>query len=200
MDSPRPPKRPGRRPHGSDARERIITEARRLFAQQGFKDTPLRQIAEAADVDVALISHYFGGKQALFDTLTQLPFDPQAVVAELTAPGLDGLGERLVLFLLRTIREHLEQQGLIALLRSSGGHTEISQAVKRHYVEELLEPLARDLHTDQPELRAALCSAHLLGLSFAEQVLELDGLTRTPSAELARIVGATLQRYLVGEL
>ena len=43
----------------------IIEKAEELFASQGFSGTSVREIAKAADVNVAMISYYFGSKENL---------------------------------------------------------------------------------------------------------------------------------------
>jgi AcrR family transcriptional regulator len=48
------------------AKERILDAAERLFAQRGFHGVSLRDIAQDARVDVALISYHLGGKRELF--------------------------------------------------------------------------------------------------------------------------------------
>ena len=48
------------------ARARLLAEGLRLFAQQGFKKTSTRELAEAASVNVASISYYFGDKAGLY--------------------------------------------------------------------------------------------------------------------------------------
>ena len=47
-------------------RERILDAAERLFSRRGFYGVSLRDITEAAGVDVALVGYHFGGKRALF--------------------------------------------------------------------------------------------------------------------------------------
>jgi len=47
-------------------RERILDAAEQLFAQRGFYGVPLRDITQAAGVDVALVGYHFGGKRELF--------------------------------------------------------------------------------------------------------------------------------------
>jgi len=195
-----PSGRTGRRPGNSDAKARIAQEARRLFAAHGHDAVSLRQIATAAEVDVALITHYYGGKARLFTALTVLPFDPRQVLSELSAPGLDGLGERTVRFMLTTLRSGEQSQSLLSLLRTAGTHSEIGEVMREQYIRELLEPLARDIQADQPELRAALCASQLLGLSFAEQILSLSPLHQASTEKLAHVVGRTLQRYLTEPL
>lgn len=50
-------------------REVILEVALPIFAANGFDNTNLRQIAAAADVDVALIAHQFGTKLKLWQTV-----------------------------------------------------------------------------------------------------------------------------------
>ena len=47
-------------------RLKILSVARPLFAQQGYKGVTVRDIAQLAQVNVSLISYYFGGKEALY--------------------------------------------------------------------------------------------------------------------------------------
>lgn len=47
-------------------KDRILDAAERLFARNGFHGVSVRDITEAADVDVALVSYHFGGKRELF--------------------------------------------------------------------------------------------------------------------------------------
>ncbi len=47
-------------------KERLLDAAEQLFAQRGFHGVSLRDITEAAGVDVALVGYHFGSKRALF--------------------------------------------------------------------------------------------------------------------------------------
>ncbi|SCL36237.1 transcriptional regulator, TetR family [Micromonospora nigra] len=67
MTTPR--RRPGR-PRRDDApptRERVIAAATALFARRGFDAVGLREVAAAAGVDVATVSHHTGTKAQLYD-------------------------------------------------------------------------------------------------------------------------------------
>jgi AcrR family transcriptional regulator len=48
------------------ARERLLLAALRLFAEQGYAKTSIRQIGLAANVNVASVSYYFGNKAGLY--------------------------------------------------------------------------------------------------------------------------------------
>lgn len=53
--------------HPSDvsARARILDSAMRCFAERGYAQATVRDIAARADVSAALVTHHFGGKAAL---------------------------------------------------------------------------------------------------------------------------------------
>jgi len=54
-----------------EAREKIINAAEELFAENGFDNTSVRELALKAKVNVAMISYYFGSKEKLFETLIE---------------------------------------------------------------------------------------------------------------------------------
>ena len=47
----------------------IMEAAEKLFAEQGFAGTSVRDIAEAAQVNLAMISYYFGSKEKLMEAM-----------------------------------------------------------------------------------------------------------------------------------
>lgn len=47
----------------------IIETSERLFAQKGFDATSVRDIAEEAGINVAMISYYFGSKEKLMEAI-----------------------------------------------------------------------------------------------------------------------------------
>lgn len=155
----------------------------------------MRAIARAAGVDSALVHYFFGTKQALYDSLVELPFDPDDVVRLALAPGVDGLGERVARFVVGRIRDPDTGPAMIALLRTAAAQPDAARLLRETYTRRLLEPLARALQTDRPLLRAALCSSQLVGLAMAERVIGIDALAETETDVLVAIYGETLQRY-----
>jgi AcrR family transcriptional regulator len=55
----------------SDKREHILTSAEKLFAEKGFDGTSVRDIAQLAGVNLAMISYYFGSKEKLLEALIE---------------------------------------------------------------------------------------------------------------------------------
>ncbi|HXB34373.1 MAG TPA: TetR family transcriptional regulator [Puia sp.] len=55
----------------SDKREHILNVAEELFAEKGFDGTSVRDIAQQAGVNLAMISYYFGSKEKLLESLIE---------------------------------------------------------------------------------------------------------------------------------
>src|SRR3954470_8376534 len=66
-------KRTGRRPGGTDTRERIAGAAAALVADIGYERRTSRAIGAAAGVDPALVVHFYGSKDELFRQVMALP-------------------------------------------------------------------------------------------------------------------------------
>jgi AcrR family transcriptional regulator len=58
--------RAGRRPGRVETREDILDAAEELFSTHGFTATGIRQLAAKAKVNQALVFHYFGSKEGLY--------------------------------------------------------------------------------------------------------------------------------------
>lgn len=53
----------------NDKQIEILHVAERLFAEEGFDGTSVRDIAKKANINVAMISYYFGSKEKLLEAL-----------------------------------------------------------------------------------------------------------------------------------
>jgi AcrR family transcriptional regulator len=56
----------------NDKQLQIIEAAEKLFADRGFKGTSVRDIAEEAGINVAMISYYFGSKVKLMEAIFEV--------------------------------------------------------------------------------------------------------------------------------
>lgn len=52
-----------------DKKEAILVQAEKLFSEQDFDAVSVRDIAKEANVNIAMISYYFGSKEKLFEAL-----------------------------------------------------------------------------------------------------------------------------------
>lgn len=72
-----------------DARQRLLAVGLRLFAEHGYSKTSTRELADAARVNIASISYYFGDKAGLYRASFIEPMgEPEADIARYADPGL----------------------------------------------------------------------------------------------------------------
>ncbi|KJF19603.1 TetR/AcrR family transcriptional regulator [Rhodococcus sp. AD45-ID] len=200
MSSNNIPLRPGRRPGKSETRTQILESARRAFSQNGFARTTVRAIATEAQVDPALIHHYFGSKEQLFTAAIALPLDPKKVLAPVHSSTSDQLGTSLLTAVLG-VWESEHQAAILAAFRSaiSGEGTRLIQSF-------LLNIVLRDIipRVDSPAgtgiIRAELVASQIAGLLVTRYILELEPLKSLSVDALVPLVAPNLQRYLTGEL
>lgn len=82
---------------------KIAEAAVELFTNQGYQGTSVRQIAKRADVNLALVSYYFGGKQGLLE--------------ELISSFYEGYIRRIEV-IYHTSSEHAMKEQLLAIIES----------------------------------------------------------------------------------
>src|SRR5258706_2572074 len=185
----------GRRPGAAPTRSKMLSAAGTHFARVGFDAGTIRGIAAEAAVDPSLVLHYFGSKDGVFRAAVDFPLDPAQFVPQLLAPGLDGLGERLVHFFVETW-DSPAGRPLLALIRSVVASADAAALLREFVSREVLGRLASALEVDQPQLRASLAASTLIGAAMLRYVIELEPLASASPDELAVWLGPTVQRYL----
>jgi AcrR family transcriptional regulator len=187
--------RTGRRPGLGGTRERILAAARSDFGKSGYEGTTIRGIAAQAKVDPALVMHYFESKDGVFRAAVKFPVDPAEFIPRLLAPGLDGLGERLVRVFVETW-DSPAGSPLLGLIRSVVGNEDAAALLREFVTREVLGRIARALALDEPQLRAAMVASQLVGLAMIRYVVKVEPLASARTDDLVAWLGPTLQRYL----
>jgi AcrR family transcriptional regulator len=193
-------RRSGRRPGRPATREAILAAARAVFAERGFDGSSIRAIAAAADVDPALVHHYFGPKQRLFLAAIEAPIDPSGILPAVLDGDARGVGERLVRALLGVWDDPDAGPRVAAILRSAVGHEPSAQLLREFFATQIMRPVAAalELPSDEAPSRATLVASQLMGLALTRYILRLEPLASTPSENVVASVGPTIQRYLTG--
>lgn len=194
-------KRIGRRRGSPDTRESILEAARRLFAEKGFDATTVRAIASDADVDPAMIHHYFGTKEELFRQSLSIPFDPATEIPKIVADGPGNVGENLVRLFVG-VWDSPMGAGAAALIRSAMSNEWTSRLLREFITTQILRRLVAELKLprDEAPLRASLVASQLAGLAMVRYIIKVEPLASLPVDELVRAIGPNLQRYLTGSL
>lgn len=195
------------RPPAEGTKKRIRDAAAELFARHGVGRTTVREIAKAAGVNVAMVSHHFGGKAPLYRACLE------AMYAE-----LDGMQEQL----LTALAEHDDlaravREAVIGGYRYACAHRPAARLVMRHVIDtggvpperrdKLLVPflgaassaLAQRTARDEAELRTVLMSLMFLTTRYAlGSVEELAAVIGRPDAP-APDVQATIEQQLAAQ-
>lgn len=195
----RGPGRPAGRRDGADTRRQILEAARSEFARTGYAGTSVRGIARTAGVDPALVHHYFGPKDRIFVAAMDLPFDPDNLVPDVVVDGPEHMGERLARHFFGLWEDPVIRPRLLALLRTALSGDAGAGLISDFMTSELAQRLAGELDSPDALLRASMCGAQLMGLSFSRYVLCLEPVAGTDVETLVAMVAPTLQRYLQGD-
>ncbi|WP_099024142.1 TetR/AcrR family transcriptional regulator [Mycolicibacterium palauense] len=200
----RPPgsvvKHTGRRPGPNTTRELIADTARKHFAALGYDRTSMRQVALAAEVDPTLVAHYFGTKLNLFLAVVELPIDPAALIDRVVGDGAEGVGARLACAVLDVLDDEVRRRPMVGMIRAATSEPEAARLVRDFLTRNLLLPIAQRLEADHPEYRAGLVMSQIVGFTLARYIVGIEPLATHPREHVAADLGATLQRYLQGEL
>ncbi|MCQ4119191.1 TetR/AcrR family transcriptional regulator [Rhodococcus tibetensis] len=198
MTAPRARARSGRRPGNQDTRARILTAARKLFAQNGFDKTSVRAVALGAGVDAALVHHYFGTKRQLFLDSVEIPVDPTRVIAPVLDIPTDEVGRHLAEAVF-SVWESSHRPAVVAAFRSAMAGNE-PNLIRTFLVEVVLRDLGP--RVDQPPgtgmLRMQLVASQMAGMLVTRYILEFEPLASLPIEDLIDVIAPTLQRYLTG--
>lgn len=193
--------RRGRRGGGGDTRGQILAAAQRLFAEQGYEGTSLRSIAREAEVDPALVHHYFDGKEALLAASVELPANPGEVLAGVAALPPAERGAALVRTLLALWDSPL-QTALLTLVRTTIGSKSQSALMREVLRRRILNVIMAGMECDKDEaqLRGELLVSQVFGLIVSRYVVKLDPLATLSSEQVVRLISPTVQHYLTGNL
>jgi len=190
----------GRRPGAPDTKAAILAAARRGFAASGFARTSVRAIAAAAEVDPALVHHYFGTKDELFLAALELPVDPRKVLLPaIAAGGVDGAAERILRAFLTVWDDPEISVRLVAVFRGVLD-ADGERLLREGFLPVVLEPIGVALGIDRPELRMPVVASQMVGLIMLRYVVALEPLASLSGDEVVAIYAPTIQRYLTGDL
>ena len=194
-------RRTGRRRGNPDTREQILAAARHAFADRGFERATIRQIAQDAEVDPALVHHYFGSKDQLLLATIDAPFDPVEILPGIISGGVDGIGERLVRTFITVWDGPAGKRGAV-LLRSAVAQPLLVKLVREFFVSRIVKIVLKEFggEIDNGPFRATLVASQLLGLAMGRYILKLEPLASVDREAIVAMIGPTIQRYLTGEV
>lgn len=207
--------RAGRRAGESGTKDAIAEAARAQFAELGYHGATIRGIAAVAEVDPALVHHFYGSKEALFAAAMKLPVVPSEVLTAALSPaggasgGLvfePGFGAHIVRTALTMWESDQLRETFVGLLRSAVTSEQAAVMLREFIADSILATITRVAGLDvrgsaaEAEYRAAMVATQMLGLALTRLLLRLPAVAGASVDELAATVGPSVERYLTGEI
>lgn len=195
-----PRARRGRRPGQGDTKSLILEAARSLFAAGGYDQTSIRAVASASGVDSALVMHYFGSKEGLFNAAIEWPFDVDTVFQRIFLGDTGQVGRRLVRTVCSIWEDRHTRHPLTVILRNAVQREDAGRLLREFVRREMIGRLAARTEDPQADLRGSLVCSALVGLFMSRYVIGLEPLASATLETVVEAVGPTIQRYLTAEL
>lgn len=184
---------------GPGARERILVSARTEFAGRGYDKTSVRAIARGADVDAALVHHYFGTKEQVFAAAVEGAMEPAFRMggSALSGPP-EELGATVTGVFFGIWENSATREPVLAIVRSAFNNETAAAVFRRLLVRELVSRVARRIEAPDAELRVETAAAQLVGVAIVRYVIKLEPLASEPVEELRDRLAPVVQRHLTG--
>ncbi|MBB1255914.1 TetR/AcrR family transcriptional regulator [Streptomyces alkaliterrae] len=181
----------------ADRRTRILRSARAEFAERGYDKASVRAIARGADVDPALVHHYFGTKERVFEAALETALAPvRGGLGRLPEVPPEELGPQVTRFVLGVWEDPSTRDPLLAIVRSAVSN-ETAAAIFRGVVTRLLLPrLTGALDGPDRELRAELAVAQLVGTAMLRYVIRVEPLASADPETLVDRLAPVVQHHL----
>jgi AcrR family transcriptional regulator len=191
---------PGPRDERGVLSARILGAAREAFAETGWAGTTIRAVARAADVDPALVYHYFGSKDGLLDAATNPPQRWLESIAKTWTTPIPELGSALLRLMLGAWADDEIGPVLRAVLQTAA-HEQTTRAKLRRVVEASLMGVSQ-LGIDERDraVRSGLISSQIMGLAMMRYIWKIEPLASMSDDELVTAIAPNLQHYIEGDL
>jgi AcrR family transcriptional regulator len=191
---------PGPRDERGVLAARIVAAARDEFAEQGWAGTTLRAVARAADVDPALVYHYFGSKEGLLDAATDPPQKWLDNVAKVWTMPIEQVGAALLKLLLASWADDEIGPMLRAILQTAA-HESLTREKLRRVVEGSLMGVSEFGGDERDRLvRSGLISSQMMGFALMRYVWKIEPIASMSDDEAIAAVAPNLQHYVNGDL
>ncbi|HEX9327020.1 MAG TPA: TetR family transcriptional regulator [Reyranella sp.] len=192
----RPAQVPAKTAKSQRTRAAILQAAQALFATQGYERTTVRDVAARAAIDPAMVMRYFGSKEGLFAAATAFGLG----LPDLTQVARPRIGTTLVAHFVDVWEGPRSNGSLISLLRAAASSDAAAAAVRAIFGGQVVPMLARVVPPAELPMRGGLVATQIMGLAVTRYVLKVPPVVAMDRAQLVRLLGPTMQRYVTGKL
>ena len=176
MTTPRPTSRAEQRRR---TEARILDAAAGAFVTDGYERTTIRAVASIAGVDAGLVMHYFGSKQELF----------RRVIETAPIPEISGAPGQAIEQILAALTDRLASAPVASLtiLRSMLTNPEAASAASVGAARYQAQ-IAQAIPAGDADLRAAIISAIIIGITVSRHLIKSDELANADPAQVISLL------------
>lgn len=179
-----------------EVRRSVLDAARAAYAARGFVGTTIKGVAATAGVAPDVVRRYYHNREELFAAAMRLPYEPSAAIAALVAPGMDGIGERLVRVTLATFSRPETIEQLAALVRAGSGAAGATSTLREFLEVAVVDRVAGAIGVPDARMRVGLATSYLVGVAISRYVLRLEPIASATDDEIVRLVAPAVQAAL----
>jgi AcrR family transcriptional regulator len=179
-----------------DPRDALLEVARDIVAKRGYLGLTMRTASAAAGITPEVARRYYRNRDSLFAAAMRLPADPVSAIPALIAPGIEGMGERLVRFTLDTLKDPEARRDLMSLART-GVHAGQAVTGLQEFIEVgVVDRVAGAIGVPDARMRSALITSYLMGVAIMRYGVRLEPLASASDEEVVRMVAPVIQDLL----
>lgn len=179
---------------------RILQQARGSFAEHGYAGTTVRAIARAADVDPALVYHYYDSKEGLLEAATTPPQSFLEAIAAAWQTPQEQLADQLVRRMLSNWENPDHGPVLRAIVQIAGHEPATREKLRAMIERSMMGPAAQALGEPERLTRSGLIASQLMGLALMRYVWKIEPIATMSDDDLVAAIGPTVQRYMDGDI
>jgi AcrR family transcriptional regulator len=179
-----------------DPRDALLAVAREIVAKRGYMGLTMRTASAAAGVTEDVALRYYRSRESLFAAAMRLPVDPVSAIPALMAPGIEGMGERLVRFTLDTLRDPAARDDLISLARTGVSAGQAVTGLQDFIETGVVDRVAGMIGVPDARMRSALITSYLMGVATMRYGVRLEPLASASDEEVIRMVAPVIQDLL----
>jgi AcrR family transcriptional regulator len=191
---------PGPRDERGVLAARILAAAREAFAETGWAGTTIRAVARAADVDPALVYHYFGSKDGLLDAATNPPQMWLENIAKTWTTPVSDLGRALLRLMLGAWADDEIGPVLRSVLQTAAHEASTREKLRRVVESSLMGVSQLGIDERDRMVRSGLIASQIMGLAMMRYIWKIEPIASMSDDELVAAIAPNLQHYIEGEV
>lgn len=179
-----------------DVTRQLLDAARAAYAHRGYVATTMKGVAATAGVAPDVVRRYYDSREALLAAALRLPVDPATSIAQLLAPGIDGIGERLVRVTLRLLDDPETRDQIAEMVRAGAGATRATATLRELLETGVVDRVVGAFGVPDARMRVTLATSYLLGVATMRYVLRVEPMASATEDEIVALVAPAVQAAL----